>query len=320
VPYNSLTSRTDAAALIPEAVSRDIIQALPAASASLSQFRRVPMTRAQQRLPVLSVLPVAYWVDSGGSDTALKQTTEINWGNKYLDVREIAVIVPIPEAVIDDSDFDIWGEARPLLVEAFGAKLDAATLMDVDNPWPQTYQQGIVRQAYDAGNFQVEGTGDGTNTDFLADISETMARVEEDGFDVTGFWARRRVRARLRGLRDGTNGEPIFQPATQSSPATIYGEPLAYVSNGSWVNNYELIAGDRSAAILGVRQDITFKLFTEGVISDDSGNVLLNLMQQDAVAMRAVGRFAFAVANPTTLEEPTEANRFPFAVLVNSGS
>lgn len=318
MPYNSLTSRTDAAALIPEDVSREIMQALPAASASLSQFRRVPMTRAQQRMPVLSVLPIAYWVDSGGSDSALKQTTEINWANKYLDVREIAVIVPIPEAVIDDSDFDIWGEARPRLVEAFGAKLDAATLMDLDNPWPQSYQAGISRQAYDAGNYQVEGTGDGTHTDFLADISETMALVEDDGFDVTGFWARRKVRARLRNLRDGTNGAPIFQEATASSPATVYGEPLAYVSNGSWVNNYELLAGDRSAAILGVRQDISFKLFTEGVISDDSGNVVLNLMQQDSVAMRAVGRFAFAVANPTTLQNG--GSGFPFAVLVNSGS
>lgn len=318
--YNSLTSRTDAAALIPEEVSREIFQGLPAASAALTQFRRVPMTRAQQRMPVLSVLPIAYWVDSGGSDTALKQTSEINWANKYLDVREIAVIIPIPEAVLDDSDFDIWAEARPRLVEAFGAKLDAAALMDLDNPWPQSYQQGITRQAYDAGNYQVEGTGDGVHTDFLSDISETMARVEEDGFDVTAFWARRKVRARLRGLRDGTNGAPIFQPATADAPASLYGETLAYVSNGSWVNNYELIAGDRNAAILGVRQDISFKLFTEGVISDDSGNVVLNLMQQDAVAMRAVGRFAFAVANPENAENTDDATRFPFAVLVNSGS
>lgn len=317
--YNSLTSRTDAAALIPEEVSREIIQALPAASASLSQFRRVPMTRAQQRLPVLSVLPIAYWVD-GSSDTSMKQTSEINWANKYLDVREIAVILPIPEAVLDDSDFDIWGEARPRLVEAFGAKLDAATLMDSDNPWPQAYQQGITRQAYDAGNYQVEGTGDGTNTDYLADVSETMARVEEDGFDVTGFWARRKVRARLRGLRDGTNGTPIYQDATAGSPAQLYGETLTFVSNGSWVNNYELIAGDRAAAIVGIRQDISYKLFTEGVISDDSGNVVLNLMQQDAVAMRAVGRFAFAVANPVNAENTSDSTRFPFAVLVNSGS
>jgi HK97 family phage major capsid protein len=158
MPFDSLTARTEVAALIPEDVAAGIIQGLPAASAARATFRTVNMTRAQQRMPVLSALPIAYWVSTSGVDTALKQTTEINWSNKYLDVRELAVIVPIPEAVIDDADFDIWGEARPRLIEAFGAKLDAATLMDSDNPWPETYQQGIVRQAFDAGNFVNEGT------------------------------------------------------------------------------------------------------------------------------------------------------------------
>lgn len=311
--YNSLISRTDAAALIPEEVAKEIIQDLPKASASMSQFRQTRMSRGQQRLPVLSVLPVAYWVD-GSSDTALKQTAEQNWGNKYLDARELAVIIPVPEAVIDDTEFDIWGEVKSRLVEALGAALDAATLMNVANPWPQTYQAGIVRQAFDKGNYVTEGTG----VDFLEDINLTMGKVEDDGYDVNGFWARRKVKSRLRGLRSTTH-EPIFQDASQGSPATVYGEPLAYVANGPWVNNYELIAGDRSMAILATRSDISFKIFTEGVVSDDSGNVVLNLMQQDAVAMRVVARFGFAVGVPATLNDPTAAG-FPFGVLVNAGS
>lgn len=313
--YNSLTSRADADALIPVEVARDIIQGLPTGSAAMRAFRRVNMTAAQQRQPVLSALPTAYWVD-GSSDTGLKQTTEMLWANKYLDVRELAVILPIPEAVLDDAEYDIWGEVRPRLVEAFGAKLDAATLMNVDNPWPQAYQAGIVRQAYDAGNYVVEGTG----VDFADDIALNMAEVEDDGFDVNVHFARRRVRSRLRRLRAATTNEPIFTDLTSSVGGTVYGEPLEYVSSDPWVNNYELISGDRSMAMLGVRQDITFRIFTEGVISDESGNVVLNLMQQDAVAMRAVARFAFAVANPINRENATEATRFPFSVLVNSGS
>lgn len=108
--YTSVIDRSDVGALIPEDVSRTIIQGLPASSVALTSFRRATMSRAQQRLPVLSVLPVAYWVDG---DTGLKQTTEQNWANKYLDARELAVIVPIPQAVLDDADFDIWGEVRP---------------------------------------------------------------------------------------------------------------------------------------------------------------------------------------------------------------
>jgi hypothetical protein len=44
------------------------------------------------------------------------------------------------------------------------------------------------------------------------------------------------------------------------------------------------------------------------------GKVILNLARQDAVAMRAVMRVAFQVANPISLQTLTEATRFPFAV------
>ena len=127
------------------------------------------------------------------------------------------------------------------------------------------------------------------------------------------------MRARLRNLRDD-NGQPIYQPIAQGNPATLFGETLTFVSNDPWVNNYELIAGDRTMAMLGIRSDFSFKIFTEGVITDDSQNVVLNLMQQDAVAMRAVGRFAFAVANPISRENSNASTRLPFATLINAGS
>lgn len=307
--YNNLISRTDADALIPEPVANDIIQGLPAASAALTSFRRVRMSSKTNKLPVLSVLPSAYWVDG---DTGLKQTNEANWSNETLTAEELAVIVPVPEAVLDDSNFDIWAEVRPRLIEAFGAKIDAATLFGVDAP--TSFGDGITERAVAAGNSHTEGSG----VDFADDISETIALVENDGYDVNVAYARRKVRARLRGLRAATTNEPIYQSFLSGSPDSVYGNDLLYVRNGSWVNNYELIVGDRNAAILGIRQDITFKLFTEGVISDESGNVVLNLMQQDAVALRAVMRVGFAVATPASREN--SSGDFPFAVLINSGS
>src|SRR5688572_8744956 len=115
MPYDNLISRTDAGALIPEEVSNAFLQGLDNQSAALQGFTRVPVGRAQVRFPVLSALPVAYFVSG---DTGLKQTSEVNWDNKYLNIEEIAVIIPIPESVLDDADMPIWSQVRPLAENA----------------------------------------------------------------------------------------------------------------------------------------------------------------------------------------------------------
>jgi len=140
--YNSIISRTDAAALIPEDVSREILKSLPQSSAVMQLARRLPdMSRAQRRLPVMSALATAYFVSG---DNSLKQTSEVNWENKYIDAEELAVIVPIPESVLDDQDYDIWAEIRPSIEEAFGLAFDSAVLFGPNIPASWTTNLGAA--------------------------------------------------------------------------------------------------------------------------------------------------------------------------------
>ena len=54
MPYNSIISRSDAAALIPEDVSAEILENLPTMNPLMQLARRLPdMSRAQRRLPVI---------------------------------------------------------------------------------------------------------------------------------------------------------------------------------------------------------------------------------------------------------------------------
>lgn len=306
--------------LIPEDVSREIIKGVTQKSAVLQMFKHRTMSTAQQRQPVLASKPNAFFVSG---DTGLKQTTTMTWTNKFLDAEEIAVIIPVPEKLLDDMDYDLWAEVRPEIEEAIGITLDAAVLFGYNKPtsWPVS----IVAAAIAAGNTVTQGAG----ADIAADINAVMAAVEADGYDVNGFFIRNTMKAELRNLRD-TTGALIYQPNVGVSNATykgtIWGEKATSSMAGLFeeenagtygraANSVKLIAGDWSQGLIGIRQDLTWKMLTESVITDSDGLIIFNLPQQDMVAMRVVARYAFQVPNPINRMQLTEANRYPFAVL-----
>lgn len=313
--YNSQITRSDAAALIPEEVSREIIQTVPEQSAVMRMARRLPnMTRAQLRMPVLSGLITANFVTG---DTGLKQTAEIAWANKYINAAEIAAIVPIPEAVLDDVDYDVWGEVRPRIVEAFGKAFDQAVLYGTNKPsdWPD----GLVTGATAASQAVTLGTGADLYDDIMSEDG-VIAKVEEDGFMVTGHVAALALRAKLRGLRDN-QGLPIFVRTIQSAtPYELDGVPVDFPKNGA-VDAAEslLISGDWSQLVYSIRQDVTYKVLTEAVIQDGNGTIVYNLAQQDMVALRVVMRCGWQIPNPINQVNQTEATRYPFAVLLPAG-
>jgi HK97 family phage major capsid protein len=320
VGSNSIISRTDAAALIPEDTSREILAHIPQASAVMGLARRLPdMSVAQRRLPVMSALATAYFVTG---DTSLKQTTDVTWENKYIDAEELAVIVPIPEAVLDDAGFDIWAEVRPSLVEAFGIAIDAAVLYGTNIPATWTTNLGA------AGLIAViaaasQGISNASYTDlYEAILGETAAGtsglfglVEADGFMVSGSIADTRMKRKLRNVRD-QNGGLIFSTNMQQAGAYLLdGAPCLFPMNGAISSTYWLISGQWNQLVYAMRQDITYKILTEAVIQDGSGNIVYNLAQQDMVALRAVMRLGFALPNPLNRMQATAASRCAFAYL-----
>lgn len=307
----ALIDRTDAGALIPEDAAKDIIKAVPGKSLALQLFRTVPMSRKQKRMPVLTALPVASWVSP--SDTGRKSTSNAEWDNVELEAEELAVIVPIPENVLDDADYDIWGELQEPISEAFGQKIDLATIFGDGAPtsWPD----GVVEKALAAGNvFERGSTGDQLWQDILGETG-VFSMVENDGFDVSFCAARMGFKGALRGESDA-DGRPIWQQVPGDFPNQLGGSPLAFSANGGWVDeDADLVVGDRTKAIVGLRQDLTYKILTEAVIQDDAGDIVYNLAQQDMVALRVVMRVGWATANPVTRLNGTASTRSPFAVL-----
>lgn len=307
----NIISRTNADALIPIEYSREIIQNVPQRSKLLPLMRRLPNMSAKQRvLPVLSALPSAYFLNG---DTGQKKTTNSEWDKITLTAEELAVIVPIPESVLDDSSYDIWGELRPQIEEAFGVAIDAAILNGTNKPtsWPKA----IVPAAIAAEN-KIEI---GTNTDLASDIiglNGLMDLVESDGYRVNGFFADGTMEARLRDLRD-KNNQLLYMPSlTSSVPSTMIGRPIEYDNQGVFdATKALMVAGDFTKAVYSLRQDMTYKVLDQAIIQNTDGTIAYNLAQQDMVALRCVMRLAVQIANPITRKNATSSTRYPFAVL-----
>lgn len=313
--YTNSINRTNVEALIPEEVSREIIKSAPEQSVVMQLGRRLPnMTRQQRRIPVLDALVTGGFVDG---DTGPKQTSAVDWKGKYLTAAEIAVIVPIPEAVLDDADYDIWSEVKPQIVEEFGRIFDAAVLHGTDKP--QDWPDGIVSTASDIGmsvDLSDHVGGSGNLFSAILDDGGIMSLVEQKGFMVTGHVAAMSMKGKLRGMRDSAS-QPLFMRSLQG--ATQYeldGEPIYFPRNGS-VNPSEalLVSGDWSQLVWSIRQDLTYKVLDQAVITDAQGQIVYNLAQQDMVALRAVMRLAWQLPNPVTRFDGNSETRYPFAVL-----
>lgn len=293
----NITNRQDAEAIIREQVVQTIFQDAPKQSVFMSMAKKLPnMTSKQTRIRVLDFLPTAYWVDG---DTGMKQTTRQAWDNVYLTAGELAVIVPIPEAVLDDAEFDIMGEITPRVNEAIGQKIDAAVIFG-DNR-PKEWQNDIITMARQAGNNVAPASGK-DYYDLILGENGVFAKVEGCGYGVSGALSGMSMKSKLRGLRDST-GQPIFKSNMQEKTAyTLDGAPLTFPENGAFYDNIaQLVVGDFKQAVFAIRQDVTVKILDQGVIQDPvTKEIVYNLAQQDMIALRVVMRMGWALPNPAT--------------------
>lgn len=295
----NIISRSDIIEATPNLVN-EIIQGVTTGSKVLPLMTELPrMTKSKEKLPVLSLLPEAYWVSG---DTGLKGTTRMAWEHKYIYAEEVAVVVPIPENVLNDSDYDIIGQAKPRIIDAIYKKIDEAIITGKDKP--AQFREGLIPTIINAGKNVAYSADDNTFTQ----ISKAMGKVEQSGYDVNGLLGGVDLKQAFReGLRDTTG-----QPLANSEVTEL---PRQYVNNGAWDNTVSFIVGDFKQAVYSIRNDIEFKLFDSGVISDSSGNTIYNLMQQDMVALRVTFRMGWEVPNPINALDGSGETRFPFALV-----
>ena len=299
-------TRTDVDTLIETQVANEIFEGTIRNSKALSMFRRLPnATSDKTKLRVLDTLPIAYFVDET-SNNGRKNITKMAWDKKFINIAELAVIVPIKENLLNDSSIDIWAQVRPRIEEAFGRKIDDAMFFGTGKP--TEWRDGLVPSIISVGA-EVDETENG----LYSDINDAMVKVEESGYNVNGILGGVGLKGKFRMMLD-TTGQPL-------NTTEIGSVRREFMDNGVWDKSTStLITGDFNQAVYQMRQDITYKLLDQAVIQDpDTGEIMYNLAQEDMVALRVVMRLGWEIPNPVNAENETET-RFPFASIKPNGT
>lgn len=268
---------------VPEDIAKDIVKEVARGSSLLRQARTVDMTTEKKKVPVMASGAGAYWVGEGERIKTSKPT----WIFPELVAKKLAVIIPVTKEKLEDSIFDVFGELKEAIGEAFYTAIDSAGYFGTDSP----FATNIFQSATNAENIVVRGT----NKSLDLDVSDVMALIEDSGIDVNGFGAHYGIKNDLRKLRDA-NGNALFVPDTDQNE--FYSNPIDFSRNGAWdKEKAEIIAGDFDKCLIGIRDGITYEILKEatlqGTLAEDGKPI--SLAEQDLIAIKATMRIGFLV-------------------------
>ena len=260
-------------------------------------------------------------------DTGKIETSEVTWQDKFIDYEKLGVIVPIPNDVLDDADYPIWDEVRPLCETAAFQTIDKAIIHGTNKPssWPTAIATDAAAKSHSVDLSTQVAAGEDMYDVLLGD-GGVISLIEADGYMATGHISAMSMRGKLRGVRekvyDGSGtanlGASLFLPSMQGgSQYQLDGEPIIFPRNGGLDASAVLhIAGQWDQLVYSFRKEISYTVLTEGVIQDAAGNIVYNLAQQDMIALRMVLRLGWQLPNPPNFVNSTESTRYPFAILV----
>ena len=268
---------------VPTEQATNIIKKVARGSSIIRLSRAEDMKSEKKKVPVLVSGPGAYWVGEGKRIS----TSGATWIYPELVAKKLAVIVPVTKEKLEDATIDVFSELEDSIAEAFYTAIDAAALFGYESP----FSTSLMGSIYTNGSAISTLTGN-----FDLAVSDVMAEVEENGYDVDGFVARIGVKNTIRKLRDGT-GNLIFDP----EQSDFYSQPIEFVRNGAWKDNQaELIAGEWKYSLVGTREGISYEILKEATLQgtlDEDGKPL-SLAEQDMVAIKAAMRIAYLCVKP----------------------
>lgn len=266
---------------VPTEQATEIMKDVARGSSILRLSKVSQMESDTKKVPVMTEGPGAYWVGEGERI----KTSKAGWIYPELKAKKLAVIIPVTKEKLKDATITVFEELKEPIAEAFYKAIDAAGFFGTNSP----FAKNIMNCIETSGN-KVEL---GTNATLDLDVSDAMALVEEDGYDVNGFAAKIGIKNSLRKLRDG-NGNQLFVDGVNGKE--FYSQPIEFSRNGAWdKTKAEIIGADWDKSLVGIREGLEYEILKEATLEGtvDSDGKPISLAEQDMIAIKATMRLAY---------------------------
>lgn len=266
---------------VPVEQATEIMKDVARGSSILRLSKVSEMKSDTKKVPVMVEGPGAYWVGEGERI----KTSKAGWIYPELKAKKLAVIIPVTKEKLNDTTIAVFEELKEPMSEAFFKAIDAAGFFGINSP----FAKNIMNCVETSGN-KIEI---GTNATLDLDVSDAMALVEEDGYDVNGFAAKIGIKNSLRKLRD-SNGNQLFVDGVNGRE--FYSQPIEFSRNGAWdKTKAEIIGADWDKSLVGIREGIEYEILKEATLEGTkwTDGKPLSLAEQDMIAIKATMRLAY---------------------------
>lgn len=288
---------SDAGYLIPEELLNEVkrIQETQYGLARRDMLN-LPFSGANntRKIPNLSQSVVLNWVEEGAKIMSSKP----KFGVVTQTVKKLAATVILTNEIIEDSAINLSSLIAQLFAEATQKEEDLQFFNGVGTPWT-----GVLQNSNVPSINQASGDVNQLTADDLLDMIDNLPTGALAG---SKFYMHRTVLSVIRKLKD-LQGQYIFVRPQEGFPGTIWDYPYetsdAFPARSAVTTGtaYILFGNLKNTCVIGDKGGMRMLFLDQATLTDDDGDTIVNLAEQDMVGTRLTERVGYVVVLPTGL-------------------
>ena len=248
----------------------------------------------------IATAPTANWV----GENVLFSESDIALGQNVLTVKKIGVVSSITRELQEDQILPLIPSWLEKVGEDIAKKIDQSWLIG-DGSSTYGDMVGICNKS-SVQSFTA-GSGDLAPADIVENDLDQVVRLLTTARRARAQWIMARILWDYVRKFESTVGARIVQQMLQDAARQAYDGFNVNLSealdntNGDVANRDFAVLGDFSKSFFGTKRGVTVETSTEGVLSDSSGNVTYNALQQDGMIVKLSLRVGHQV--PTAYQD-----------------